>query len=151
MIDSRPYQSQFLISLDFFDCFVSRSAHRRLNNSWRGFFSFIIIQASPRLLGSRVMICCGGSHGHWAQVPETPSKSSDSHKPQPSTILVSCRRTRSCQRVWFSVGSASRLFGSGHNDLARGREGKLSAKTRIVSVELNRKHLATVCRLEGRC
>ena len=34
------------------------------------------------------MICCGGSHGHWAQVPETPSKSSDSHKPQPSTILI---------------------------------------------------------------
>src|SRR5207244_2213656 len=65
------------------------------------------------------------------------------------TILVSCRRTRSCQRVWFSVGSASRLFGSGHNDLARGREGKLSAKTRIVSVELNRKHLAIVFMMEN--
>jgi len=31
---------------------------------------------------------CGGSHGHWALVPKVLTKSSDSHKPQTSTILV---------------------------------------------------------------
>src|SRR6267143_2870089 len=48
-------------------------------------------------------------------------------------ILVSCRRTRSHQRVWLSVGNASRWFGSGHHVRARGRERKLRIKTIMIS------------------
>src|SRR5437660_6219007 len=94
---------------------------------------------------------CGGSHGHWALVPKVLPKSSDSHKPQTSTILVLAEELAQVKESSSPIGSASRLFGSGHDDLARDREGKLSAKTRLVSEELNRKHLATVFRLEGGC
>src|SRR2546425_13071661 len=54
--------------------------------------------------GRGVWLVCGKSNGDWALVPEILPKSSDSHKPRPSTILVSCRRTHSQQRVRFSFG-----------------------------------------------
>ena len=97
------------------------------------------------------MICCGGSHGHWAQVPETPSKSSDSHKPQPSTILVSAEELAHVKESGslsaVRAGSSTRAIVISPGVV----KAKLSAKTRVVSVELNRKHLATVFRLEGGC
>src|SRR3989475_3005088 len=46
-----------------------------------------------------------------------------------------CRRTRSQQRVWFSVGNASKTFGSGHHVRARGRKGKLRVETRMMVLD----------------
>ena len=60
----------------------------------------------------------------------------------------SCGRTRSQQRVWFCVGNASGLFGSGIV-ISPGVVKELNVKTRIVSVDLNRERLAIVFRLEG--
>src|SRR6267143_3750806 len=72
--------------------------------------------------------------GLWAHELRPRPKSSTLPIPEMCSILVSCRRTRSQQRVWFYVGNASRPFGSGHKDLARGRERKLKMKTRIVAL-----------------
>jgi hypothetical protein len=71
--------------------------------------------------------CSGDSAGEL----ESRTRGSVSPIPKMCAIIVSCRRTRSQQRVWFSFGKASRPFGSGHNDAAREREGMLRMQTRI--------------------
>src|SRR5207245_9468489 len=58
------------------------------------------------------------------QVNSDPARSSVAHITKMHT-LVSCQGTRSQQRVRFSFGKASRPFGSGHHDAARGREKKV--------------------------
>ena len=75
--------------------------------------------------------CSGDSAGEL----ESRTRGSVAPIPKTGSILVSCRRTRSQQRVWFYLGNASRPFGSGHNDPAREREGMLRMKTRIVALD----------------
>jgi len=73
--------------------------------------------------------------GNWAHELGPRIRSSVSPILKMCTLVVSCRRTRSEQRVWFYVGKASRPFGSGHNDPAREKEGMLRMKTRIVNLD----------------
>jgi hypothetical protein len=87
--------------------------------------------------------------GDWALELRYWTGSSVAPLPKTCAILVSCRRTRSQQRVWFCLGNASRSFGSGHIDPARGRERKLRVKTRIVSLDPHPRHLAAGFKLVG--
>src|SRR5207244_12861949 len=44
--------------------------------------------ANSSALFRDLALFCGGAHGHWALVPKVLPKSSDSHKPETSTIPV---------------------------------------------------------------
>src|SRR2546426_2900461 len=87
--------------------------------------------------------------GNWALELGYTTRSSTAPIPKMWTILVSCRGTRSQQRVWFWIGKASRSFGSGHHDLARGRERKLKIKTIMVLLDPYQQHRAAGSKLVG--
>jgi len=87
--------------------------------------------------------------GNWALEPRYQPGSSVAPKSKQRAILVSCRRTLSHQRVWFSVGNASRSFGSGHSDPARGCDRKLRVKTRMVPLDPHPQRHAVGLKLEG--